>query len=445
MCVNVKVTVYGVKYNWYLHIHYAGCTIPNKLTEPPPMKRVANSVTLQAALQPIQGAEFDLEETAIGQVTEIKTDSEDPGAIIAADFKSSSSLCESSVSRGVAESVGSMEPRSSDDQQPHCSSSPASESADCDAEVEEITSLLENDESDEPCTRIVRKYPNLIFPSGPLKRRSNSLIYTSLFKMAWGGSEDRARSVMTYLRRSNEVSVDIKIVSMEVVHTVNAERDLKVLTSALAFTDRPTCENKSILKCRLHRRIAGLHYRNQDLEEANEHMDTTLQLAHNISPDIDTIYTNRLKALMLFEDYKKTRSRDSYRDANKFFTRAMDHARIQPESKRIITERVKVSKALFHLDMWEEYRKDEKERETLMELEYRAQDTLEDVDEEYLTDGDRAFLHMTRAKLFMCGQDWKEAGKEAQKALELNQRCGFVKRAKEAEELLAQVRASSNM
>jgi hypothetical protein len=53
-------------------------------------------------------------------------------------------------------------------------------------------------------------------------------------------------------------------------------------------------------------------------------METALQLAHNIAPDIDTIYTMRLKALMLFEDYKKTRNKDSYRDANKFFTKAMD-------------------------------------------------------------------------------------------------------------------------
>jgi tetratricopeptide (TPR) repeat protein len=192
---------------------------------------------------------------------------------------------------------------------------------------------------------------------------------------------------MTYLRRNRDISVDLKIVSMEVVHTVNTERDLKVLTSALAYTDRPECENTTILKCRLHRRIAGLHYRNKDLEEADEHMETALQLAHNIGPDIDTIYTMRLKALMLFEDYKKTRNKGSYRDANKFFTKAMDHARQQPESKRVITERVKVSKALFHLDMREECRQQEKEHDTLEELECRAQDTLDDVEEEYLTDG----------------------------------------------------------
>ena len=195
-------------------------------------------------------------------------------------------------------------------------------------EFEEIVEILDHDHIDSACTsaQVVRRYPNLIFPSGPLKKKSHSIVYNSLFKMAWSGEEDKARAVMTHMRRSRNITVDLKIVSMEVVHTVNAERDLKVLTSALAHTDRRECENTTILKCRLHRRIAGLHYRNKDLEDANEHMETALQLSHNIAPDIDTIYTMRLKALMLFEDFKNTGSRETYRDANKFFTRAMDHA-----------------------------------------------------------------------------------------------------------------------
>lgn len=90
----------------------------------------------------------------------------------------------------------------------------------------------------------------------------------------------------------------------------------------------------------------------------------------------------------------------------------MDHVRQQLETKRVITERVKVSKALFHLDMWEEYKKAEKESESLMELECRAQETLDDVEEEYLTDGDKAFFYMTRAKLFVCGQDWQARGSQ---------------------------------
>ena len=386
------------------------------------MKAITNSVALHAAMKPIQGAEFDLEETCIQHSIET----------------ASTAIKEASRTVSPVSCKTTPPSASSSDKTPECES--------IDAKVQEVKDSIEHDQVDvdSTCTstHVVRKYPNLIFPSGPLRKRSHSFVYTSLFKMAWGGDENTARSLMTYLRRNREISVDLKIVSMEVVHTVNTDRDLNVLTSALAYTDRPACENKSILKCRLHRRIAGLHYRNNDLENADEHMETALQLAHNISPDIDTIYTMRLKALMLFEDYKKTKNRDSYRDANRFFTKAMDHARQQPESKRVITERVKVSKALFHLDMREEYRQQEKGHDTLEELEYRAQETLEDVDEEYLTDGDRAFFYLTRAKLYVCSQNWNGAGVEAEKALKINQKCGFDKRAKDTQELLTQIRAT---
>ena len=378
---------------------------------------MSNSVALHAAMRPIQGAEFDLDE-----------------AVIQSSQKQESSSLEAS---GRESGIIEMRPSASASEQ-------TPEQGDVDTELQEIKERIEHDHPDTACTstQIVRKYPNRIFPSGPMKKSSHSLIYTSLFKMAWGGDENKALSVMRHLRRNRDISVDLKIVSMEVVHTVNTERDLKVLTSALAYTDRPACENTSILKCRLHRRIAGLHYRNSDLEEANEHMDTALQLAHNIGPDIDTIYTMRLKALMLFEDYKKTKNRDSYRDANKFFTKAMEHARLQPESKRVITERVKVSKALFHLDMREEYRQQDKAQDTLSELEYRAEETLEDVEEDYLTDGDKAFFYLTRAKLCVCSKDWRGAQVEAERALDLNQRCGFEKRAGEAREFLTQICAT---
>lgn len=375
------------------------------------MQAIKNHVALHAAMKPIQGSEFDLEETSICHTVRNTHDAV-KGAIP-----------ESHVAMLQSESVSNQIPKSED----------------VDSEVKEINESMKHDEVDSTCTQVVKKYPNLIFPSGPLKKKSHAFVYTQLFKMAWGGDENKARSVMTWLRRNPEVSVDLKIVSMEVVHTVNTDRDLKVLTSALAYTDRPACENTSILKCRLHRRIAGLHYRNNDMEDANEHMETALQLAHNIGPDIDTIYTMRLKALMLFEDYKRTKNREYYRDANMFFTKAMDHARQQPESKRVITERVKVSKALFHLDMREEYRQQQKGHDTLEELEYRARDTLEDVEEGYLTDADRAFFYLTQAKLFDCFQDWERAKIEAEKALKINQRCGFDKRARDAQELLTQI------
>ena len=364
-------------------------------------------------MKPIQGSEFDLDETSM-----IQESGEDTSHTI----QSCTRVC----------SVASA---SESDQMAE------KESFDSDHEIEEMKECLQCNEVDlaSTSTKVLQKYPNLIFPSGPLKKKAHSRMYTALFKMAWGGDENKARSLMTYMRRDRDVSVDLKIVSMEVVHTVNTERDLKVLTSALAYTDRPACENTTILKCRLHRRIAGLHYRNKDLEEADEHMETALQLAHNIGPDIDTIYTMRLKALMLFEDYKKTGKKDLYRDANKFFTKAMDHARQQPESKRIITERVKVSKALFHLDTREVYQQQGKDLDALEELEYRAEETLDDVEEDYLTDGDRAFFYLTRAKLFVCSRNWGGAQVEAEKALVINQRCGFDKRAQDAEELLTQI------
>ena len=381
------------------------------------MRAIANSVALHAALKPIQGSEFDLDEASIHDHHRDENTDE------------ISSVPQTSIIHVPSLLSANL------------SKTESTETAD--TEFQEIKDAIEHDHIDSACTatQVVRKYPNLIHPSGPLKKKSHSYVYTSLFKMAWGGKEDKARTLMKRLRRSYDVSVDLKIVSMEVVHTVNAERDLKVLTSALAYTDRRECENTTILKCRLHRRIAGLHYRNNDLEDANEHMDTAMQLSHNIGPDIDTIYTLRLKALMLFEDYKKTRDRALYKAANNLFTRAMDHARQQPESKRVITERVKVSKALFHLDMREEYRQLSSGHDMLAmeELEFRAQDTLDDVEEDYLTDGDRAFFYLTRAKLLVITQKWDEAKTEAEKALTINKRCGFEKRASEAQEILTQI------
>ena len=112
--------------------------------------------------------------------------------------------------------------------------------------------------------------------------------------MAWNGKDREAVTFVKRLRSKPSVAADLKVVCMEVVHTVNTERDLKMLLSALAYTDRAECENKHILKCRLHRRIAGLHYRNGDIEEADEHLVTALQLAKQMSPDIDSVYTFRL-------------------------------------------------------------------------------------------------------------------------------------------------------
>ena len=407
-----------------------------------------NGTLLTAALRPVTGAEFDLREESITEGASPSIGEDIQRRQLTGVRTSSGThtvrVYERQVS-GKVETLTSIEAlheptgpaaEESTSASPEDSGHPSK-----DKELDKVKNFLLNDETEEPFKKILQKYPQLTYPSGPMKKKSNSMIYTSLFKMAWNGKEDTARYVMKYLRHHQEVSVDIKIVAMEVVHTVNAERDLKILTSALAYTDRASCENKSILKCRLHRRIAGLHYRNKDLEEANEHMDTALQFAHNIAPDIDSIYTHRLKALMLFEDYKKTGDKKCYREANKFFTKAMDHARQQPESKRIVTERVKVSKALFHLDMHTECARAKKGEDFLEELEFRTQDTLDDVDECFLTDADRAFFYMTKAKLSICHQEWQTAQEEAQKAFTLNTQCGLAARAQEARDLLEHIPA----
>ena len=53
--------------------------------------------------------------------------------------------------------------------------------------------------------------------------------------------------------------------------------------------------------------------------------------------------------------------------------------------------------------------------------------------------GDREFFCLTRAKLFVCSENWVGAQAEAEKALVINQRCGFDERARDAEELLTHI------
>ena len=292
--------------------------------------------------------------------------------------------------------------------------------------VANMMSLLEDEEEDSGDFDSIPRSLSLLQPTGALKTRSHARIYTKLFKMAWGGEDQEAMSFVRTIRKHRSVSLDLKVVCMEVVHTVNSQRDLKMLLSALAYTDRAECENKTILKCRLHRRIAGLHYRNGDLEEANEHLVTATQLAEHLSPDIDTVYTLRLNALMLFEQYRESRDERSRRGAEKYFQMAMDHVKRLPDSKRLVTERVKVSKALFHLDMLKVYSELAKSEEAIEQLEYRARDTLCDVDETYLTNGDRAFYYSTQARLMLSdGEQLDQAESLALKAVELSEECGL--------------------
>lgn len=280
---------------------------------------------------------------------------------------------------------------------------------------------------------------SLIRPSGTLKKPCHSRIYTKLFKMAWDGKDQEAMIFVKRLRRNSSVGEDLKVVCMEVVHTVNTERDLKMLLSALAYTDRTGCENKHILKCRLHRRIAGMHYRNGDTEEADEHLVTALQLAKQMSPDIDSVYTFRLKALMLFEEYKETGNEEARKGAERQFQLAMDHSRTQPDWKRLITERIKISKGQFHLDMIEHYRKSGKSEDTIEQLQYRARDTLNDVNESWLTEGDKAFFYTANAMLMVEVGDIDDAEKYALQAFDINKRCGFKSRNETTKEVLRKI------
>ncbi len=289
-----------------------------------------------------------------------------------------------------------------------------------------IQSLFEDREDN--CENIdsIPRTLSLLQPTGSLTRKAHARVYNKLFKMAWNGEDQQAMSFVRTLRKHQSVSIDLKVVCMEVVHTVNSERDLKMLLSALAYTDRAECENKTILKCRLHRRIAGLHYRNGDLEDAGEHLVTATQLAEHLSPDIDTVYTLRLNALMLFEQYKENKDDKSRKGAEKYFQLAMDHVKRLPDSKRLITERIKVSKALFHLDMMKLYTEHSKSEDAIEQLEYRARDTLEDIDETYLTDGDRAFFYSTQAQLKFCDtSEVNKAEEYAKKAVKLSDQCGL--------------------
>ena len=283
---------------------------------------------------------------------------------------------------------------------------------------------------------------SLINPTGPLQHKSHRILYLKVFNMAWNGEDQKALRLVKEVKRDKSYSVDLKVVCMEVVHTVNSERDLKMLLSALAYTDRTECENKLILKCRLHRRIAGLYYRSGDTECASDHLVTALQLAEQLKPDIDSIYTMRLQALLLFEEYKKTRDTTTRKGAEKYFQRAVDHARKQPDWKRLITERIKISKALFHLDMISMYQDmNMSNEEAIEQLQYRAQDALSDVDDAFLTDGDKAFFYLTFAKLKRCSEacDLAAAKSYAKMALDINNRCGFEARRKEAEQLLRDI------
>ena len=154
-----------------------------------------------------------------------------------------------------------------------------------------------------------------------------------------------------------------------------------------------------------------------------------------LSPEMEAILLNES------EEYKKTRDTTTRKGAEKYFQRAVDHARKQPDWKRLITERIKISKALFHLDMISIYQDMNKSEEAIEQLQYRAQDALNDVNEVFLTDRDKAFFYLTFAKLKRCSEacDLTAAKSYAKMALDINNRCGFEAHREEAEQLLRDI------
>ena len=300
--------------------------------------------------------------------------------------------------------------------------------------TEEETEELETWHHDSIC---IEKSLSKVKAVGVMAKKSHHRIYSKLFEMVWNGQDDKAFQFVKKLRQMSSVSVDTKVVCMEVIHTVNNERDLKMLTSAIAYTNRKECENSQILKCRLYRRIAGLQYRNGNIEIAKEYLHTALQLADQISPDIDTVYTLRLQALILFEEYEKGDDEMACKGAKKYFQLAMDHVRKFPDEQfRLITERIKISKAQFHLDMIDSLTEKGRCEKEIEEILCQAKQTLEDVDNIFLTKGDKGFFFRTNAKLKLLLHDHKGAHQCAEKAMELEIECGFKDRAKEAERIL---------
>lgn len=148
--------------------------------------------------------------------------------------------------------------------------------------------------------------PGLVKPSGILLRKSYRVLYTTLFRTAWDGQDAKANAMVNDVMSRN-IATDLKVISLEVIHTVDWKSDLQKLERALAMSQSGTCENAGILTCRILRRLAGLHYRAKNLQIASDYNQQALQLAEGIMPDIDTIYTFRLQALLLFEQFKETK------------------------------------------------------------------------------------------------------------------------------------------
>ena len=72
----------------------------------------------------------------------------------------------------------------------------------------------------------------------------------------------------------------------------------------------------------------------------------------------------------------------------------------------------------------------EKPSDTIEQLQYRARDTLNDVDESWLTKGDKAFFYTANAMMMLEVGDLDDAEKYAIQASDINKQCGFESRNK---------------
>ena len=258
-----------------------------------------------------------------------------------------------------------------------------------------LASKTTQDIIDEDDSESFARIMDLMIPSNALRKRDHHIKFSKFFQKACTGTEDDTSEHLKRMKQKPLISVpnELKVICMEVVQSLKRESDLESLSAALAYTDRNECESKSILRCRLHRRIAALHFCNGDLLDAREHLDTAIQQTELIAPNVDTIYTLRLKAIILYKEYKEGNNELAYKEAEQYFIRMMSHVRHQPQKMRIMTERTKINKARFHLDMIEDYKSKGKSVEAMEQLYYRAQETLQDIDVKYLTEADKKTFH----------------------------------------------------
>ena len=147
--------------------------------------------------------------------------------------------------------------------------------------------------------------PCMINPQAVLGRSVYRKLYTGLFKMAWNGKDTNAHELVDRILKMT-IPLDLKVVSLEVIHTVDWKMDLEKLQSALVMSQDADCENQHFLSCRVLRRLAGLHFRAGNISDARSYNAQALQLAECMAADIDTVYTYRLQSLLLFEEYKTT-------------------------------------------------------------------------------------------------------------------------------------------